>query len=437
MICAPLFPFPFKTLNHGLARLRKLRTDQMMNAAIAFESLRDTWTDAIETYKIIIRSDQQPLRIVKFAKLRLAKILVATMSELNVAEEMLHDVYHCEMLRYSRMPVWMKRPELSEDAQSARDALALLMMQSKRDDEACQVLKHSRFKLRLSKEIVCYQENNLVVKPDYFCRIFDHVLPKSELEFMKLLFSEGSDFYSQHKYRGWGLEPSPYFSYLHSMENVISDRAIPLERIIRRIYNLMLCENPLLSKAKYAEWWVHCRPHSSGHQLHFDSDNEGESGVRNPIISTVLYLDAKAGGPTLITNQEFSSNKLANEACLIFPKENRIGAFDGSLLHGVIPGHGINENLRTTFMVAFWEETTSREFDISNPCANQRFPYLNEERNNSNWIQMACNSNDEMESLENYSNQVMALPQKVDTIWENLSEQNNQFPSYDEIFQGF
>jgi hypothetical protein len=50
---------------------------------------------------------------------------------------------------------------------------------------------------------------------------------------------------------------------------------------------------------------------------------------------------------------------------------------------------------------------------------------------------MACNSNDEMESLENYSNQVMALPQKVDTIWENLSEQNNQFPSYDEIFQGF
>ena len=25
----------------------------------------------------------------------------------------------------------------------------------------------------------------------------------------------------------------------------------------------------------YAEWWVHTRPHSSGHQLHFDSDNEG------------------------------------------------------------------------------------------------------------------------------------------------------------------
>ena len=25
----------------------------------------------------------------------------------------------------------------------------------------------------------------------------------------------------------------------------------------------------------YAEWWVHTRPHTSGHQMHFDSDNEG------------------------------------------------------------------------------------------------------------------------------------------------------------------
>ena len=40
----------------------------------------------------------------------------------------------------------------------------------------------------------------------------------------------------------------------------------------------------------FQQWWAHCRPHSSGHQLHFDSDNEGQGTVRNPIISTVLYL---------------------------------------------------------------------------------------------------------------------------------------------------
>jgi hypothetical protein len=38
------------------------------------------------------------------------------------------------------------------------------------------------------------------------------------------------------------------------------------------------------------QWWAHCRPHSSGHQLHFDSDDEGRGSVRNPIISTVLHL---------------------------------------------------------------------------------------------------------------------------------------------------
>src|SRR4051812_969890 len=42
--------------------------------------------------------------------------------------------------------------------------------------------------------------------------------------------------------------------------------------------------------ATHAEWWAHCRPHASGHQLHFDSDDEGRGGVRNPSVSTVLYL---------------------------------------------------------------------------------------------------------------------------------------------------
>jgi hypothetical protein len=37
--------------------------------------------------------------------------------------------------------------------------------------------------------------------------------------------------------------------------------------------------------------------------MHFDSDDEGVGGVRNPIISTVIYLTDGVGGPTLVTDQ--------------------------------------------------------------------------------------------------------------------------------------
>ena len=50
----------------------------------------------------------------------------------------------------------------------------------------------------------------------------------------------------------------------------------------------------------FAEWWVHTRPHNSGHQLHFDSDDEGvKRGVSgqplHPHCSTVLCLDENVG----------------------------------------------------------------------------------------------------------------------------------------------
>ncbi|GFH10320.1 uncharacterized protein HaLaN_05611, partial [Haematococcus lacustris] len=44
---------------------------------------------------------------------------------------------------------------------------------------------------------------------------------------------------------------------------------------------------PTARSARWAEWWCHCRPHTAGHQLHFDSANEGNEGrqgaVSNPL----------------------------------------------------------------------------------------------------------------------------------------------------------
>jgi hypothetical protein len=60
---------------------------------------------------------------------------------------------------------------------------------------------------------------------------------------------------------------------------------------------------PEVMNCTAAEWWCHCRLHSSGHQFHFDSDDEGRGGVRNPVVNCVLNLTERVGGETLVTTQ--------------------------------------------------------------------------------------------------------------------------------------
>ena len=56
-----------------------------------------------------------------------------------------------------------------------------------------------------------------------------------------------------------------------------------------------------------AEWWLHSRPHTAGHQLHYDTDEQrlrSGAGVHCPLVSTVLYLSgAAAAGPTVVLDQ--------------------------------------------------------------------------------------------------------------------------------------
>lgn len=88
-----------------------------------------------------------------------------------------------------------------------------------------------------------------------------------------------------------------------------------------------------------AEWWAHSRPHSSGHQLHFDTDEarikKGE-GVHCPAVSCVLYLSEEVGGPTLVIEQKFGEGGKGggSQGGLVYPEENRLLMFDGRLLHG-------------------------------------------------------------------------------------------------------
>ncbi len=86
------------------------------------------------------------------------------------------------------------------------------------------------------------------------------------------------------------------------------------------------------------EWWVHSRPHSSGHQLHYDSDEtsleNGTKKPRHPVISVVVYVSgSNIGGPTLMTDQVLGGS-LAEKGWMCFPGDNRILLFNANYLHG-------------------------------------------------------------------------------------------------------
>ncbi|KAF6257420.1 hypothetical protein COO60DRAFT_1227496 [Scenedesmus sp. NREL 46B-D3] len=175
-----------------------------------------------------------------------------------------------------------------------------------------------------------------------------------------------------------------------------------MHQLAHHLQQLALQHCPAAAGAQYAEFWAHCRRHSSGHQLHYDSDDEGQGGVRNPIFTSILYLapntanpnssssstgaDAKpeasengsmaqqqqqqlqqerpsfVGGPTLVTDQ-LLGGPLATKGWLAYPATNRFIMFDGKYLHGVIPGRGPSpapDARRTTLMMAFWKELKCR-----------------------------------------------------------------------------
>ena len=89
----------------------------------------------------------------------------------------------------------------------------------------------------------------------------------------------------------------------------------------------------------------HCRQHCYGHQIHYDSIPGVEQGKpKHPIISTITFLSAECGGPTLITNQTIDNSE-TSKAWVAHPKTNRLICFNGSALHLVLPGKYTLKNI--------------------------------------------------------------------------------------------
>lgn len=294
---------------------------------------------------------------------------------------------------------------------AARHDLCVLLCQSDhRDDDAVEELRSMGYRYRLSEEVLRYDLDYGAKVPrnkkakaamaahGKYVRAFDGAMPASALSHLRSVFCAESQFWSQHGYHEPGCG---FFSYAHRLppwnaEDVGNTHPLrsTMDAIVRRVWRVAAAAFPRAREATAAEWWAHCRPHGSGHQLHFDSDDEGKGpeGIRHPICSAVVFVTGDVGGPTLVTDQTAASKKLAQRGWLVEPVAGRVAVFDGRYLHGVVPGRGPAPRLprnhvgraagfspcssdrdarRITLMVAFWDEMKARPGgDGSDPRAS-------------------------------------------------------------------
>ena len=319
---------------------------------------------------------------------------------------------------------------------AANEKLALILCQSDRSKDAASILKSLGYTCRLSSLVLDYPSMDSTLSPSEQptgttkppCRIVDNFLSNDELKILQDVFLDAdAAYWVDHNYQ---VEPpSPYFSYLIPL-NKADDFGF-IGHVVQKCFHHLKSQFPHLNKATCVEMWAHNRPHASGHQMHFDSDNEGMGGVRNPIISTILFLTHGTGGPSLVTNQKLTHGRLATKGWFSSAKEKRLVAFDGQVLHGVVPGtKSSGPGRRVTLMFAFWKKIKVRE----GGGAAQTFP------SDAVWAvslrrQFVVGTQNERSDL------IEVKPVEVKPIYETLHgeawNRDMGFPEYDEVFQGF
>ena len=344
-----------------------------------------------------------------------------------------------------------------EVAGKIMEHLGTLLLQQGCWDEAAAILEQLNYTHCLGRSIINYdvnlpalatsQSERRSFKNNNIVHVYKNVLTDEVLGKFKTAFHKNSPFWTEHKY------PRSYFSYSHRLTKVGNNNLI--EQLARYVQNIISVKFPKVRDAKVVEWWAHRRPHCHAHQMHFDSDNEGEgSEIRNPIASTILYLSPEGiGGPTLVTTQTLHSKALAKNGWLIFPSENCLGVFDGRYLHGVIPGKGfverkenVNDNRRITLMLAFWDEIEIRDNPV--PGASRLFPplakpggELNQPRSTYTWQNLLAPVDDQlfagMRDTYDIDKGEVPIVEVSGPIWEPLVPASGKevMPRYDDCFQ--
>jgi hypothetical protein len=365
------------------------------------------------------------------------------------------------MLRF----IVSKAPEGSEEWTDAGTFLATLMLQQQPRDVAnngtiSNLLAERGFSYHLSRQSLIQSHdirvNTASLSPS--ASAWDKVLPESLLQKLSTVLAAGSSFWSSHNYSdgsSQGIPPSPYFSYIVPLAQKEEQQqqqqgTTVLMAIIRTLQKNIAEFMPEIMECSAAEWWCHCRPHASGHQLHFDSDDEGRGGVRNPVASCVFSLTEGVGGETLVTTQTATAASLASkDGWVCQGKRNRLLAFRGNLLHGVVPGRATKSShdtaRRITFMVAFWKDI--RVQDDEGPGSARPFSRVQ----NEEWAKPL------MEKCDSIGKEAIIVPKTAQNcffkvpVWHDVDEIANksrgrslaqmrkrgELPPYDSFFQFF
>jgi hypothetical protein len=181
-----------------------------------------------------------------------------------------------------------------------------------------------------------------------------------------------------------------YFSYAHDLAH---PEGTLLEQTALVLRDALAADLPELRRARKIEWWAHNRgereqnwalcselrsDHEMGHQLHWDTDAEGAAGVKNPLVSVIIYLSHGVGGPTAMTEQRLGEPIATHGWLVPVPEQvaqvGRVAAFRGAYLHGVVGGHPAHlarrDARRKTLMIAFWEDVKIRPslFETPGTC---------------------------------------------------------------------
>jgi hypothetical protein len=340
----------------------------------------------------------------------------------------------------------------SEEWTDTGTFLTTLLLQNtkindKQRNQITTLLRDRGFRYRLSEEALTQSHLVSSDTPLPHANAWDHVLPPALFGKISKAFSAESSFWSSHNYSDGssGRPPSPYFSYVVPL---ITKQPTVLMSIIQAIQRNVATTFPDVMNCEAAEWWCHCRPHSSGHQFHFDSDDEGRGGVRNPVASCVLNLTEGVGGETLVTTQTVAATSLMHDGWLCEGRRNRLLAFKGNLLHGVVPGAGTvapsqgEDQRRITLMVAFWKQI--RVQDEPNPGAARPFSRVQDKE----WARPLMehySATDDADSTEQEAKKCFfQVP-----VWRDVDEEENErnreslrysrkhriLPPYDAFFQ--
>jgi methyl-CpG-binding domain protein 4 len=295
----------------------------------------------------------------------------------------------------------------------------------------------------------------------------DNVFTKPELECLQQVFLDPSALYWTSQ--DYHVEPpSPYVSYLiplleEAARNIPGDcGAIHTESFLRqygalgsvilRVLDKIQGWRPaVVQQATVCEMWAHNRPNPTGHQLHFDSDNEGLGSIRHPMATAILCLShddpAHAGAnaaPTLLTNQRLVSRYPSDKGWLAFPRVNRLILMDGRVLHCVVPGKRLapplreTQSRRVTLMLAFWKRIRVR--DEPTPGAARPFP-LGASHEWCSWSEALTQPLPRTVRVDDATECSEVQPVTVSHVYENVLtgqpwDRSMGMPSYDEVFQG-